>query len=329
MSTPHVLKTVRELRAAVAQAVAETGLAQPVVALVPTMGALHSGHAALLKAARTSADVLVASVFVNPLQFDDAADYQHYPRQLEQDIADLARHRVDLVFAPEIEEIYPDYPFGPLVRVSAGELGRRWEGRSRPGHFDGVATVVTKLFTIIQPPAPARFEAWFGEKDAEQLAVIRRMVADLHLPVGIRSVPVVRDENGLALSSRNLRLSAADYDAALHLSQTLFTLAARAESGQPLDVEGLRTQLEAADGVELDYLVVVDPLSLHELVPGRGALTGQGVLGASSCRGSGEAPRGMLDAVRHDAPDGLVLIAARVGPVRLIDTMDLNAAAPL
>ncbi|GFZ91795.1 pantoate--beta-alanine ligase [Nesterenkonia alkaliphila] len=327
---PRVLTTVRAFRAALRQRVDQLPAQQPLVSLVPTMGALHSGHAALLKAARASGDLLAASVFVNPLQFNDAEDYRHYPRQLEQDLELLAEHEVDLVFAPALEEMYPDYPQGPLVRVATGALGRRWEGKSRPGHFDGVATVVTKLFTIMAPPAPARLEAWFGAKDAEQVAVIRRMVADLHLPVGIRTVPTVRDENGLALSSRNQRLGPEDYDAALHLNRALSALAARAESGRALDVPGLRAELAQAKGLELDYLVVADPLSLEELRPGRGALGEDGVLrdprGGNAASFSSEAGEsgGILAAVRSEAPAALALIAARVGPVRLIDNMELR-----
>lgn len=330
---PRLLTTAREFRAALANRLEELPAEQPLLSLVPTMGALHSGHAALLEAARASGDILAASVFVNPLQFNDPEDYRHYPRQLEQDLQLLAQHGVDLVFAPPLEQMYPDYPQGPLVRVATGELGRRWEGKSRPGHFDGVATVVAKLFTIMSPPASARFESWFGAKDAEQVAVIRRMVADLHLPVGLRTVPTVRDENGLALSSRNLRLGPEDYDAALHLNRALFTLAARAESGQPLDAPGLREELAQTQGLELDYLVVVDPLSLEELVPGHGALGPDEVLGAlqdriaaSSAVQASDAG-GMLAAVRGDAPAALALIAAQVGPVRLIDNMALYCPA--
>lgn len=273
--------------------------------LVPTMGALHSGHGALLQAAREHSDLVIASLFVNPLQFDDDADYQHYPRQLQQDLDFLTAHGADLVFAPELSEMYPDYPTGPLITVETGQLGRRWEGASRPGHFNGVATVVAKLFTILTPPSPARLEAWFGQKDAEQLAVISRLTADLNLAVGIRSLPVVRDENGLALSSRNQRLSAADYGSALNLSRTLFALEERTAAGRPLDIAGLQTQLKAAEGVELDYLVVVDPTTLLEVHPGSELLSEDGVLQA----------------------EALALTAARVGPVRLIDNAPLRPHA--
>ncbi|MGQ7786319.1 pantoate--beta-alanine ligase [Nesterenkonia sp. K-15-9-6] len=304
MTAPQVLTTVSAYRAALAELLSArraAGVARPTVSLVPTMGALHSGHAALADAARAEADIVVASIFVNPLQFDDPEDFRHYPRSLDSDVELLTAHGVDLVFAPEVEEMYPGYPDGPLVRVSAGELGRRWEGGSRPGHFDGVVTVVAKLFSIMSPPVTAdvgaRFESWFGEKDAEQLAIIRRMVADLDLEVTIRSLPIVRDADGLALSSRNQRLSAQERQHALRLVEALSTLARRAEAGQRLDVDGVVSALRAAEGVELDYLVVADPQTLRPA-----ALPADGVL----------------------EREALALVAARVGPVRLIDNMMLR-----
>lgn len=302
MSQPRVLTSIDEFRSALAEHVREA----QTVGFVPTMGALHSGHGALLRAARESADLVVASVFVNPLQFDDDADYRDYPRQLEADVELLAEHGADLVFAPSVEEMYPGYPGSadspaPLIRVSAGELGRRWEGAARPGHFDGVVTVVSKLFTLLSVPEPVRVEAWFGEKDAEQVAIIRRMVADLGHRITVRVLPSVRDENGLALSSRNQRLSAEDYNAALALPGALYALKERAEQGRPLDIGGLVARLTAAEGVDLDYLVVVDPWTLQETELGTELVPEDGVL-------RGEA---------------LVLVAARVGPVRLIDNMRL------
>ncbi len=311
------MRTAAELRAAVVESLHRAARDLPAgdvptIGFVPTMGALHSGHGALLRAARESADLVVASVFVNPLQFDDDADYLHYPRQLDADLELLEAHGADIVFAPEVEEMYPGYPGSsgspvPLVRLTAGELGRRWEGAARPGHFDGVVTVVSKLFSIIAGGMPARVEAWFGEKDAEQVAIIRRMVADLNHPVTVRALPIVRDENGLALSSRNQRLSAEDYPAALTLSRALAELARRAAAGRPLDVEELIAGLNADPGVDLDYLVAVDPSTLLELEPGMELLAQDGVL-------RGEA---------------LALIAARVGPVRLIDNMSLQVSRPI
>ncbi|MCH8563365.1 pantoate--beta-alanine ligase [Nesterenkonia sp. YGD6] len=305
MTPPQVLTTVSSFRAALAEAVAahvrERGAA-PAVGLVPTMGALHSGHAALVDAARAASDIVIASIFVNPLQFDDDADYLHYPRTPERDVALLGAHGVDLIFTPDLAQMYPGDSHAPLVRVSAGQLGTRWEGAARPGHFDGVVTVVAKLFNIMSPPAPARLEAWFGAKDAEQVAIITRMTADLNIDVDIRTVPIVRDEHGLALSSRNQRLDETDYSAALAIPAALFALSEDAASERRLGVADQVEELRSAEGVELDYLVVVDPDSLEELQPGDALLDEHGVL------------RGRA----------LALIAARVGPVRLIDNVILS-----
>lgn len=292
-------RTVESFRTAFNELVRKHPNPQPVVGLVPTMGALHSGHAALIDAARDHADIVIASVFVNPLQFDDDSDFQHYPRDLESDAALLGERGVQLVFAPELEEMYPGYPQSPQIRVSTGEMGRMWEGASRAGHFDGVATVVTKLFSIMAPPHPARLEAWFGQKDAEQLAIIRRLTADLNLPVCIRAVRIVRDENGLALSSRNQRLSQEEYWQALHLNRALFALREAARAGRPLPLEQVTQELRVAAGVELDYLVAVDPQTLRQ-VPG------------------------VVEQPLEQ--EVLALIAARVGPVRLIDNLTLQPA---
>lgn len=305
MTQPQVLTDIASFRAALAEAVAvhvrEHGEA-PTVGLTPTMGALHSGHAALIDAARAASDIVIASIFVNPLQFDDDDDYLHYPRTPEQDIALLGAHGADLVFVPDLSQMYPGESNAPLVRVSAGELGTRWEGAARPGHFDGVVTVVAKLFNIMGPPAPARFQAWFGAKDAEQVAIITRMAADLNIDVLIRTVPIVRDEHGLALSSRNQRLDETDYAAALALPAALRSLREDAEAQRPLGLADQVAELDSADGVELDYLVVVDPGSLQELQPGDALLDEDGIL------------RGQA----------LALLAARVGPVRLIDNLTLS-----
>lgn len=323
------MRTAAELRAAVVDALHRDALhragrdlpagAVPTLGFVPTMGALHAGHASLIEAARAEADVVVASIFVNPLQFDDDADYRAYPRQLQTDVELLDAHGVDFVFAPEIEEMYPGYQDGdsaaPLVRVDAGELGRRWEGASRPGHFDGVVTVVNKLFNIVTPQAPARVQAWFGEKDAEQLAVIRRMVIDLNHPVEIRSLPIVREPSGLAQSSRNQRLSEQEHRQAAALSAALFKLRDRAAQGRPLEVDGVVDQLNLADGVDLDYLVVVDPSTLLEIEPG------QIQPGGEQAAVSGV--RLTEDEVLYGR--ALALIAARVGPVRLIDAVELRS----
>lgn len=319
------MRTAAELRAAVVESLNRAARdlpagAVPTLGFVPTMGALHSGHSSLLDAARAEADVVVASLFVNPLQFDDDVDYRAYPRQVQTDVELLDTHGVDLVFAPEVEEMYPGYQGGdsaaPLVRVDAGELGRRWEGASRPGHFDGVVTVVNKLFTIITPQAPARIQAWFGQKDAEQLAVIRRMVTDLNHPVEIRSLPIVRESSGLAQSSRNQRLSDRERQQAAALSAALFQLRDRAAQGQRLEVDGVVAQLNLAEGVDLDYLVVVDPTTLLEIGPG-----------AEPTAGSGALLTGGVRLTEDEVLQGraLALIAARVGEVRLIDAVELRS----
>lgn len=305
MTQPLVLNTVDTFRGALAEAVAahtrQHG-SPPTVGLVPTMGALHSGHAALIEAARDASDIVIASIFVNPLQFDDDADYLHYPRTPSQDITLLGAHGVDLIFSPETQQMYPGYPQAPLVRVSAGALGRRWEGAARPGHFDGVVTVVAKLFQIMAPPAPAVFQAWFGAKDAEQVAIITRMVLDLNIAVDIRTVGIVRDENGLALSSRNQRLDEEDYASALALSAGLAALREDAAAGRPLGLAEQVAELSSAEGVELDYLVVLDPTTLEEVEPGSLLQDEHGVL------------RGEV----------LAMVAAQVGPVRLIDNSLLS-----
>ncbi len=305
MTSPRVLTDSDAFRAALTAAVSGLGIERPVVGLVPTMGALHSGHAALVDAAREASDLVIASIFVNPLQFNDAEDYSQYPRSVEEDLALLAEHGADLIFAPDVQHMYPGYPDAPFVRVSAGELGRRWEGASRPGHFDGVVTVVAKLFSIMAPPAPARLQAWFGEKDAEQVAIVSRMTADLNLPAEIRALPIVRDPGGLALSSRNQRLSEAEREEARAIFRTLAALRSRAQQGLPLELDRLRAELAAAPGISLDYLVLVDPATLREV--------------SSS---DVQDPGGVLQGT------ALALAAAKVGPVRLIDNMLITAVTP-
>jgi pantoate--beta-alanine ligase len=276
--------------------------------LVPTMGALHEGHAALARTAVEENDVVVASIFVNPLQFGDAVDLDRYPRTLEADLALLEAEGVDLAFAPSVEEVYPGGE--PLVRVTSGRLGEKWEGASRPGHFDGALTVVAKLLHYGMPAAgltgggsdgsglPA-YRAYFGQKDAQQLALVLRMVADLNFPVEIVGVPTVRSAEGLALSSRNRFLSDEEREAALVLSRALRLLEERAAAREPLDLESAVGLVESQPLVALDYFDVVDPVTLEPL--------------AENCR---ETPfRG----------EGLALIAAKVGPVRLIDNAPLSS----
>lgn len=219
------------------------------VGFVPTMGALHDGHASLITAARTNNDTVVVSVFVNPLQFNEPEDYDNYPRDLDSDLKFLSELGVDIVLAPTVEHMYPGG--GPIVTVSTGEMGTVLEGASRPGHFDGVATVVAKLFNIVRP-----HRAYFGQKDAQQVAVVKRLVADLNLGVEILAAPIVRAADGLAKSSRNRRLSPAEREQALALPRALQALAEGA------DLAHVRARLAAE--VDVDYLVVVDPETLSE-----------------------------------------------------------------
>ncbi|MCC3289462.1 pantoate--beta-alanine ligase [Arthrobacter sp. zg-Y1110] len=294
MNTPRLVTTAAELRSATEELLEKAAAANPSrlpsLALVPTMGALHEGHASLMGAARADNDVVTASVFVNPLQFDDPADLERYPRTLDADLELLGRAGVDLVFAPSEAEMYPGG--APLVRVSAGTMGTRWEGAVRPGHFDGVLTVVAKLFHLAAPPVPARFRAYFGQKDAQQVALIRRMVSDLNFAVEITGVPIVRAADGLAESSRNRFLDAGQRQAALVLSRALNLLKERAAAGRPLDLPDAVGLVTSQPGVELDYFEVVDPQTLEPLPDTAGAPL---------------------------AGTALALLAARVGPVRLID----------
>ncbi|MDF2706698.1 MAG: pantoate--beta-alanine ligase [Nonomuraea muscovyensis] len=226
------------------------------VALVPTMGALHEGHRTLIREARGRADQVVVSIFVNPLQFGPNEDYSRYPRTFAADLEACREEGVSVVFAPSVQTMYhPDRQVG----VSSGLMGTLVEGASRPGHFDGVLTVVLKLFNLVSPDLAA-----FGQKDAQQLALIRRMVADLDLPIEILGVPTVREPDGLALSSRNRYLSADDRQVALSLSGAL---RAGAERSTPAEVRAAARAVldEAPPGLAVDYLVLVDPATFTEV----------------------------------------------------------------
>jgi pantoate--beta-alanine ligase len=276
----------------------KTGLAacratlRPPVVFVPTMGALHDGHRALIRRGKQIAGhngSLVVSVFVNPLQFGLGEDLDRYPRSLPDDIAICAQEGVDVVFAPAHEEIYP---VEQMITVSAGPLGEVLEGAFRPGFLDGVLTVVLKLFNLVKPDV-----AVFGEKDAQQLAVVRRMVADLNLPVTIDSVPVVRDPDGLAISSRNRYLSPSERGTALALPRALRAGAAAAAEGSVAVLAAAQAELSAASKAEpplaTDYLALADPATFTTLDTGH--------TGAA-----------------------LLLVAATVGKTRLIDNMRLT-----
>lgn len=231
------------------------------VGLVPTMGALHDGHLSLLRAAATDCDVVALTIFVNPLQFGAGEDLSAYPRPLERDLELAEEAGADVVFTPSTEEMYPE---PTLTTVHVDQLTAGMEGASRPTHFDGVTTVVTKLFNIAGPS-----RAYFGEKDFQQLAVVRRMAADLDQPITVIGCPIVREADGLAMSSRNVYLSSTEREAATVISRSLRAGAAMITAGErdPAVIEAhMASIIEAEPLAELDYAVVVDPDSL--LSPG-------------------------------------------------------------
>lgn len=233
------------------------------IALVPTMGALHAGHLALVRRAQQVAERVVVSIFVNPAQFGPGEDFDHYPRPLERDLAALREVGCDLVFLPEVEALYPP---GSTTWVDCQGPSKGFEGAERPGHFRGVATVVSKFFHLVQPDV-----AIFGEKDAQQLAVIRSMVRDLQMPVEILGHPIVREPDGLALSSRNVYLSPEERQAALVLSRSLRVAKQLVDQGERLAsrvIAAVRAELETAvrgDERRIDYVAVVDALSFEPI----------------------------------------------------------------
>ena len=286
------VRTVRDVRRAVAAArAASEDRSAPgegrVVGVVPTMGALHEGHLSLVDRAREEAELVVLSVFVNPLQFGPGEDYERYPRDLEADAALAEERGVDVLFAPPREEVYPD---GDLaVRVVPKRLVDRLCALARPGHFEGVLTVVSKLFGIVQPDV-----AVFGQKDYQQVTLIRRMVRDLNIPVRIAVAPIVREPDGLALSSRNRYLSDVERTRALSLSQGLFSARAAFREEAVDNVDRLKARVRGTmrdSDVEPEYIELVDPDTLDPL---------------------------------EDAREGAVMaVAARVGETRLIDNVIL------
>lgn len=299
--TPAVMTTRAALRTALDAWRAEHPHGRRVV--VMTMGALHAGHLELVRRARAEAGPdgqVVVTDFVNPLQFGPGEDYERYPRDVAADVALLAAAgpdaAVDVVFAPPVEELYPDLGSadGPIVRVTSGRIGTVLEGASRPGHFDGVLTVVLKLLHLVRPDV-----AVFGAKDAQQLLAVRRMVADLDLDVEVLAVETVREADGLARSSRNAYLSPAEHEHALALSRALRAGrdAAAAGEGAPSVLAAARGILEATDGVDVDYVVLVDPATVEDLAPGA-------------------------------VGPGLLLVAARVGTTRLIDNTAVEIVPP-
>ncbi|MDO5661881.1 MAG: pantoate--beta-alanine ligase [Brachybacterium sp.] len=259
------------------------------VALVPTMGALHDGHLALVDRARSLADHVIVSIFVNPLQFGPGEDFEAYPRDLDADLAVLG-DRADVVFAPATEDMYPQLP--PAITVDVGILGTVHEGARRPGHFAGVATVVLKLLHLARPDI-----AVFGEKDAQQLLLIRRMVADLDVPVQIEAVALQREPSGLARSSRNTYLSAEGREQALLLAGTIASVEDAAPSAAAV-LEALAVATTVApDGVAWDYALALDPLTLQEITA-------------------------------EHAGEAVVVLAARIEGTRLLDTTTVRVGDP-
>ncbi len=263
------------------------------VGVVLTMGALHDGHGSLIRQASAECDTVAVSVFVNPTQFGEVADLVGYPRTLEADLQLAHEAGASVVFAPSITEMYPGWPTTPSTTVTVRDLGRRWEGETRPGHFDGMATVVVKLLA-----ASGRCRTYFGEKDFQQLAIVRRVVHDLNLPVEVVGCATVRESDGLAMSSRNVRLDADGRAAALCLSRALTCgVQALAAGAGRSDVERAMTEVVSGEPLAtLDYTVLV---YADDLEP--------------------------ADDLASDRPLRL-LVAVTVGPVRLIDNLDPRGA---
>jgi len=259
------MQIVREM-SDLAASLSQWRKAGEIIALVPTMGALHAGHMALVDAARARAGKVVASIFVNPLQFGANEDLDRYPRQEAEDAKRLEAHGCDLIWMPTADQLYPP---GFSTTVSVAGVSERWDGEARPGHFAGVATVVAKLFTAVRPDI-----AYFGEKDFQQLAVIRRMTQDLGLGVDVRGVPTVRDADGLALSSRNAYLSAGERERALALPQALEEARDAIQGGKPVDpvLDRARNRLSDAGFSRLDYFALVDAATLEPLEAATGEM---------------------------------------------------------
>lgn len=283
-----ISSTIAEVRAACRAARASGNR----LGLVPTMGALHEGHLSLVRAAKAQCDTVVASIFVNPKQFGPTEDLSKYPRQFDRDRELLEKEDVDILFAPSVEEIYPDGP-GPhndATWVSVEGLSEKLDGRSRPGHFRGVTTIVAKLFHIVEPDA-----AFFGQKDAAQLAVIRRMVRDLNFPIEIVACPIVREPDGLAMSSRNVYLNAEERGRALVLHRALEQAQRMFQAGErnaARILSAAKKVFAAQPDVVLDYCEIVDPDT--------------------------------LDPVEQVLRTSLLAVAAYVGKTRLIDNLSLN-----
>jgi pantoate--beta-alanine ligase len=272
-----LVKTRADLHAAVGDRRGAAGE----LGVVMSLGALHDGHRALIRAARRRCDYVVVTVFLNPLQFAPSEDLTRYPRTLDSDLALCRDEGVDAVFAPDVNEVYPEGP--PSVRIAAGPLGDVLEGASRPGHFDGVLTVVGKLLHITAPDV-----TFFGQKDAQQVLLVRRMVSDLDFPCEVVTIPTIRDPDGLALSSRNVYLSDADRAVALALSRSLRAAEAVAGQGAEAARTAVMATLAGQADIGLEYASLVDPATL-------------------------------LDVSADFRGEALLVVAARVGSTRLID----------
>lgn len=277
----NVISTLESLD----QTVASLKQAGKLVGFVPTMGALHAGHMALVERAKKECDVVISSVFVNPTQFNNPKDLELYPRTPEKDAALLAAHGCDFVFFPTVEMMYPTDLEFPVVDL--GEMERIMEGAFRPGHFKGVVQVVWRFFSLVQPD-----KAYFGLKDFQQVAVIKHMVRSLNLPIEIVPCPTLREPSGLAMSSRNMRLSDQEKEEALVIFKTLSFLKAHAGEFTPTELTQKGKELMNASTLRLEYLQIVDPITLLEL-------TSEWTPGATAC------------------------LSAYCGEVRLIDNMKL------
>ena len=280
----RVVTTVEALK----QALADERQSGKTIGLVPTMGALHEGHASLVRRSVSENGCTVVSVFVNPTQFNDKNDLANYPRTLDADCALLERLGASLVFAPSVEEVYPE----PDTRTfSYPPIDSVMEGPRRPGHFNGVCQIVSKLFLMVEPD-----RAYFGEKDFQQIAVIRAMVADLKLPLEIRPCPIVREASGLAMSSRNTLLTAEEKLTAVHISQTLMQSVDYSQTHSPAETDQwVVATLNALDGLEVEYFQIVNDTTLQPVADWADA---PGVVGCITVY-CGRRPVRLIDNMRY------------------------------
>lgn len=267
----------------------------PKVGLVMTMGALHDGHRELLRKCRSVCDLLVASIYVNPLQFGPGEDFDAYPRPIANDLEIIKAERVDIAFVPSDKEMYPHWPKHPLVIINPGQVAILYEGQQRPTHFAGVLQIVNKVFNLVNPDVSC-----FGQKDAQQLALIKTMIRDLDMNIQIISVPVQRDHDGLALSSRNAYLSTTERQKALSLYKSLQAgeLVAK-QGGDPTEIRARVRQVIASANITPDYVILVDPTTYERID----------------------------DCYRKESQEAVLAIAARVGNTRLLDNITITIGA--